>query len=149
MRRSVNPRQLDKLIAKGSTERIFCRLLDEVLWRDRDDALRAMGYSPISSQNWHEVSKSEALGLLSDALAFDLCYGVKQLPPSNASDLAEDFLSRFHWQARYFTNSERPWSRANLNGWTFAPLTKGTIDTGVVVKVGNQFGGILWISSSD
>lgn len=140
---------LDRIIV-GKLKRapVFCRIFDQVLWRDREKALSELGFNPIPRRSLHEVSKAEAEQHLTSALAFDLCYDVKLFPKRDAAEIAAEFTSRLHWQARFFINTPSPLT-GRLTG-AYAPLSDdATIDTGVMAKSGEWFGGLLWVFSWD
>ena len=139
--------KLDRIIA-GRANGVFCRLFDQVPWRDRETTLSELGFNAISRSDLHEVSKREAEEHLANALAFDLCYGVKSFPMSDAEAIAEDFTARLHWQARFFINTPTPIAGRFVG--PFSPLSnEATIDTGVMAKAGDWFSGLLWVFSSD
>ena len=138
----VAPSRFDQLVAGRFEPHLTCRYFDSTLWRDRDQALGDIGFNPLPRGGWHEVDRRIAIDLLSTAMSFDLCYGVKSMPSGTARELAEQFLSPFHWQDQLFTNSEQPWS-PDLNAWAFGSLTDATIDTGVIARSGDLFAGML------
>ena len=148
--RRVSPiSKLDRIIAgtlKGAP--VFCQIFDQVLWRDREETLSELGFNAIPRRHLHEVSKPEAEQHLTNALAFDLCYGVKLFSKSDAAAIASDFTSRLHWQARYFINTPEPLV-GRFTGAYAALSDEATIDTGVMAKSGDWFGGLLWVFSSD
>ena len=142
------PRKFDQLVSGRFEPKLTCRFYESVLWRDRDVEIRRLGFRPIPRESWSEVDRAQAIDLLASAMSTDLCYGAKVFPRGTAKELSEQFCASFHWQARFFTNSEKPW-QPSLNGWIWAPLTDATIDTGVIAKTGDLFAGICWIASWD
>ena len=142
------PSRLERIISGKAEPSLFCRLLEDVQWRDRDEELRSLGFVPFPREGWHEFSKSIAVELLSEALTYDLCYQTKNFPRSTAEEISAEFVDHFHWQARFFANCETPWTKG-LSAWSFNGLTKATVDTGIVVKDDDLFSGIFWISSWD
>lgn len=149
MRHDANMSKLERIIRGEIKAPYLCRLFEDVSWSARDEALRDLGLRPIASASWHEVSRGSAIELLTNSLGFDLCYGTKRLAASDAKSTAEDFVGRLHWQSRYFTNSDIPWS-PGLETWSWSGLsTNSTMDTGVIARTGKFLVGILWTFSWD
>jgi len=144
----VAPSKFDQIVAGKAEPALVCRYFTSKLWRDRDESLRAIGLKPIPRESWHEVDRETARQTLETALSTDLCYGTKSMSRGLAHDLAREFLAPFHWQDRFFTNSETPWD-PGLSSWAFSGLTDATLDTGVIVKSGEELGGLFWIASWD
>ena len=140
--------QLDRIIAGSSKIPVFCRLFENVLWRDREATLVDLGFNPIPRSHLHELSKGQAALHLTTALAEDLCYGGKLLGKGTASELAAEFIGRLHWQARFFANTAQP-LQSRSPAFAFSPLSDATIDTGVIAKTGEWFAGLLWVFSYD
>ena len=148
IRHVVAPTKLERILDRKAEPKLICRLFEDSSWKNRDSELEALGFKPIPREAWHEIPKAGAITLLANALEFDLCYGTKEFGRSDAEEIAKGFADRVHWQSRFFTNCEIPWE-TGLSAWSFSSLTTATIDTGVVVKVADQFSGIFWISSWD
>jgi hypothetical protein len=97
-----------------------------------------------------EVDGVMAVRLARFVLHRDLAYRDEIMTSDRAGELAERFLAQFAGDGvRFYTNGhfrEEGGAIVSLERWN--PLTKGTLDTGVLV-VGEGTGGCLWVQDED
>ena len=142
------------MIGEMSYEKTLHRLglyrrFDDVLWASHKQALSELGLHLISKVRLVEVDRNEAIKRLTDCLANDLCYGVKNLGKEHSKKVATEFIKSFHDQSRFYTNSNTGYT-ADSNAWSFSPLSENsTMDTGIIVRTGKELTGIMWVFSSD
>jgi len=121
---------------------------ENVPWRERDAALSEDPRIKSGTVDHNEVSRSEAISLLSAALKKDLCYGTKLLGKGVAEEIAKEFVGSHQEGARFYTNSAVPYG-GGKEAWSYSPLTAATIDTGVVVREGGNLASVLWVMAFD
>ena len=139
---------VDSRFTEKCGARATCRLFTGRAWADKNAELTECGFVNVTGTNWYEVTLQQAVGILSAALASDLCYGSRRMANSSAARMARQFLEQFPEQAQFFTNSAVPY-HLRESAWQFDSITVGVVDTGILVKVGESLAGILWISDDD
>lgn len=97
-----------------------------------------------------EIDMRLARRILRRILSFDLAYQIDLLEPERARRIADDFLSFFADDARYFTNArfmgEDGDGELYLRAWY--GLTPATFDTGIVAVDARRVG-MLWVQDED
>ena len=121
---------------------------DGVPWHNKDQALKADPRIDYEEPGFAEISRENAILLLEAALSNDLCYGVKRPGRGTAEQLATEFISNAREPAKFYTNSDAPYNQKD-GTWSFSPITEATIDTGVVVREGNNLASLLWVLDFD
>lgn len=139
---------LEQIIQKSLKGNGLFLTFDGVQWQDKDKALRADSRIYYEDLKLFEVSRKDAIQLLISALSNDLCYKTKRLEKETAEQIAKEFIGPFNGQARFYTNSDIPYHKKG-SFWSFSPITEATIDTGVIVREGENLVSLLWIMGID
>ncbi|UXD87266.1 hypothetical protein [Thalassolituus hydrocarboniclasticus] len=135
-------------LKKKTGGRAFFYSFQNVSWAKRYEGLREVGFINSDILTLSEVKFKDAEKLLIDVLSTDLCYKNEVMTKLSARELAKEFMALQDKQARFFTNSNVPYSNGE-NAWSFTPITGATIDTGLMVKVGKQLDSMLWVADVD
>ena len=96
------------------------------------------------SGSWKEIGSSTAREIVSEVIFRDLAYGVSMTTEEHAFCLAEQFLSNFVIEPRFFTNGTH--ENGRLSNWY--PISEATFDIGVIC-LDDQRIGILWVQDED
>ncbi len=135
-------------LKKKTGGRAFFYSFRDVAWATRYEGLREAGFLNSDILQLSEVKTEDVEKLLIDVLSTDLCYKSEVMSKYSARELAKEFITLQDKQARFFTNSNTPYSSSE-SAWSFTPITEATIDTGLMVKVGKQLDSMLWVADID
>jgi len=144
---------LQKMIESHLAERKLDQLgfyhrFQDAQWKNRASEVKQMGLVIPEDFQFVEVDRGVAIDRLSMCLSQDLCYGSRSGPTSGARELAEWFVSSFHFQSRFLTNSPEGFHPSGV--WSFSPLCpEATMDTGLIVRTGRELVGLMWVASID
>ena len=138
----------EQKLKKKTRGKAFIYSFQDLAWANRYEGLKEAGFINSEILELSEVNIGDAEALLMDVLSTDLCYGCKVMSKDAAAELAKEFIASQDKQARFFTNSNVPYS-SSARAWAFTGITEATIDTGLMVKVGKQLVSMLWVVSFD
>ena len=115
-----------------------------------DDLVRSVGFRTLGTK-WRELTPERACAALERVLGRDLAYGGQAMNSATAQELSRDFITLFSGRSFFYTNGDFPAPEEyREGGWagSWDPVTRATLDTGVVAVDGDH-AGLLWIEDED